>query len=103
MFPSGDLGWSPLFKQYTNIDKNISPLQFYSYRLAYRPNKKFNPILFCTTQQYVIQAYIIIESNRLNFYTYNQRKLRIECYQGIIDHVALSAFNNSNHFNELEQ
>ena len=35
MFPSGDLGWSPLFKQYTNTDKNLSPLQFYSYLLAY--------------------------------------------------------------------
>ena len=105
MFPSGDLRWSPLFKQYTNTDKNLSPLQFYSYRLAYRPNNTFNPILFCgrLTQQYVIQAYIIIESNRLNFYRYNQKKIRIECYQGIVDHVARSAFNNSNNFNQLER
>ena len=79
-------------------------MQFYSYCLAYRPNNKFDPILFCgrLIQQYVIQAYIIIETNRLNFYRYNQKKLRIECYQGIVDHVARSAFNNSNNFNELE-
>ena len=56
IFPSGDLWWSPLFKQYTNIDKKLSPLQFYSYRLAYRSNNKFDPILFCgrLTQRYVI-------------------------------------------------
>ena len=60
--------------------------------------------MFCgrLTQQYVIQAYIIIESNRLNFYRYNQEKLRIECYQGIVNHVARRSFNNSNNFNELE-
>ena len=41
----------------------------------------------------------VIDSN----YRYNQKKLRIECYQGIVDHVARSAFNNSNNFNELER
>ena len=106
MFPSEDLGWSPLFKQDTNTDQNLSPLKVYSSCLIYRPNNKFDPIFFCgrLTQQYVIQAYIIIESNRLNFYRYNQKKLRIEGNQGIvIDHVARSAFNNSNNFNELER
>ena len=94
-----------IIKQYTNTDKNLSPLQFYSYRFVYRPNNKFDPILFYgrLTQQYVIQVHIIIESNRLNFYRNNKEKLRIECYQGIVDHVACSALNNSNNFNELER
>ena len=90
MFPSGDLGWSPLFKKFTNTDKNLSPLQFYLYRLAYLPNNKFDPILFRRrlTQQYVIQAYIIIESNRLILYRYNQKSPR-HMHQNYQDAMAI--------------
>ena len=36
LFSHGDLGWSTLLKQNSNIDKRLSVLQHYSYRLAIR-------------------------------------------------------------------
>ena len=50
MFPTRDLEWSPLFKQYTNTHENLSSLQYYSYPVAHRPNNKFDPNLFCGRQ-----------------------------------------------------
>jgi hypothetical protein len=102
MFPYGDKGWSPNLKQNEETDKRMTPLQYYAHRLAYRPNSNFSPILFCgrLTQQYVIQAYIVIENTRLSFLKYNQGKLRIECYQGLVDHVSRSAFNDSSNYNK---
>ena len=46
MFPHGDLGWNPSFKQNLDASKKLSPLQYYSYRLAFRPKKKFSPFFF---------------------------------------------------------
>lgn len=47
------------------------------------------------TQQYIIHAYIIIESNRLAYLRNNQGIQRTECYQGIVDHVQNSEGNTS--------
>lgn len=84
LFPGGDLGWSPLRKQVDN-EQRASALQFYSYRLAYRQLKKFNPLLYRgrLTQQYIIHAYIVIESTRLDYFRFHQNKLRIESVQDI--------------------
>lgn len=123
-FPSGDLGWSIGYskkpdsksKQIYDVDdlitdeekknskrnlENLTILQYYAYRLSYRPNiKDFSPLLFGgkLTQQYFLQALIMVESNRMNFFRNNQKQLRIECYQGLYDHVFNSASNNSQNF-----
>lgn len=62
MFPLGDLGWNFEFKQNFYCKKILSPLQYYSCRLAYRLKGEFSPVLYCgrLTQQYVIQADLII-------------------------------------------
>lgn len=59
-----------------------------------------SPILFSgrLTQQYFLQAYIMVENNRMNYFRQNQKQLRIECYQGLLDHVMRSASNISNNF-----
>lgn len=97
-FPNGDLGWSTHFKKKENSKKNITALQFYNNRLAFRLNEKFfNPLLYGgrLTQQYFLHAYVRIESNRMNFFKKNQKKLRVACYQGLYDHVYGAASNNS--------
>ncbi|GFX33357.1 helitron_like_N domain-containing protein [Trichonephila clavipes] len=38
-------------------------------------------------QQYVVDSYVEVESNRLNFIRPNQRTLRVESYLGLADHV----------------
>jgi hypothetical protein len=62
-------------------------LQHYSYRLAIR--EEFNPILNAAklTQQYIVDAYVKIEGNRLNYIRMNQKNLRVEHYRGLMDHV----------------
>ena len=120
LFPLGDLGWSigynkhPEEKTKYSNEKHKSPnkknkclnkknktvlentcltiLQYYLYRLSYRP-RNFSPLLFGgrLTQQYFLHAYVMIESNRMNYFRNHQDKLRVACYQGLLDHVKCSA------------
>ena len=96
MFPSGDLGWSIGHSKKPNSVEKLSTLQHYSYRLAYRPySTNFSPLLFAgrLTQQLFLHAYIMIENNRMNYFRQHQRDFRVECYQGLLDHVINSASN----------
>lgn len=124
LFPSGDLGWSFGYtkhdttsnytKNIENVEKSykkktkikrlskynkITALQYYSHRLSYRPNI-FNPLLIAgrLTQQFFIHAYVIVENNRMNFFRLNQNKLRIESYQGLVDHISNSASNDPQNY-----
>lgn len=38
-------------------------------------------------QQYVVDSYVKVEGNRLNFIRYNQKTLRIESYLGLANHL----------------
>ncbi|UYV70293.1 hypothetical protein LAZ67_7002421 [Cordylochernes scorpioides] len=60
---------------------------FYSYRLAIRPG--FSPIHYGRRlfQQYVVDAYVKTEGNRLNYIHQNQSLLRVELYQGLMDYI----------------
>ena len=95
LFPRGDRGWQPGIhhneERRTAKRNQTTMLQFYSYRLAVREG--FSPIhnggkLF---QQYVVDAYVKTEGNRLRFLKENQKQLRVELYQGLMDHVNSAA------------
>ena len=106
LFPSGDLGWSIGYLKKPNVTENLTTLQYYLYRLAYRPNCKiFNPLLYSgrLTQQFFLHAYIIVENNRMNYFRSDQKNLRVECYQGLLDHVMNSAANISSNFKSKEK
>ena len=105
LFPLGDLGWSIGYTKKPNEKEKLTILQYYSYRLAYRPNDKFSPLLYSgrLTQQYFLHAYVMMESNRMNFFRNNQKILRVECYQGLLDHVMNNASNISNNFVNKER
>lgn len=103
LFPKGDLGWT--VNNNFEDSNNITPNQYYSYRLAYRPYLGFDQILMSgrLSQQYVIHAFLRVEYNRLNFLRHNQDQLRIECYQGLYDHVQNSKNNISTNFINKEK
>ncbi|CAF1123354.1 unnamed protein product [Rotaria magnacalcarata] len=63
-------------------------LQFYSYRLTVRQN--FSAIHHAgkILQQYIVDAYVKTEQNRLAFHRQNQKILRVELYKGLMDHLA---------------
>ncbi|CAF4254422.1 unnamed protein product [Rotaria sp. Silwood2] len=86
-------GWYP---EWEKIDQSrnrrrVSMLQFYSYRLAIRPT--FSAIHYGGKlfQQYIVNAYVKTEQNRLAFHRQNQKALRVELYQGLMDHLANEA------------
>ncbi len=66
-------------------------LQYYCYRLAVRLNDdtKFSGLhlgrkLF---HQYIVDAYVKIEANRLNWIKMNQSLLHVEQFKGLMDHI----------------
>jgi hypothetical protein len=105
LFPYGDQSWFPGLKlSYTptallNIRRppsanprvRISQMQYYGHRLSIRD--EFNPFLSAgkLTQQYFVDAYVKTEANRLNYIQFNQSKLRVEKYTGLMDHLQSDA------------
>lgn len=45
----------------------------------------------------------MVDSNRMNYFRNNQKQLRIECYQGLMDHIFQSASNISKNFEQKER
>jgi hypothetical protein len=86
LFPLGDEGWK--------IGIGCTLCEFYSYRFATRDD--FNPLLNAgkLTQQFIVDAYVKIEGNNLNFVKQQQSKLRVEQYRGLMDHIMNSESNN---------
>ncbi|XP_043469512.1 uncharacterized protein LOC122503140 [Leptopilina heterotoma] len=86
MFPSGDPGWTVNMK-HTDGVRNITPLQFYMYRLSYRGT--FNPCLQMgkLTQQFIVDSWSKVEGERLKYIRFEQKKLRAEMYCGLMDYM----------------
>lgn len=99
LFPYGDQSWGLNIRlqdrpgvlrnrpQSANPRQNVTQMQFYAYRFAIRD--AFNPFLSAgkLTQQYIVDAYVKTEANRLNYLRQNQKALMAESYQGLIDHI----------------
>ena len=89
-FPAGEYGWQADMPHKLNRTANrntVTHMQFYAYRLAIR--SAFSPIfhggkLF---QQYIVDSYLRVEANRLNFVKTQQSQLRVDSYQGLMDHI----------------
>ena len=65
-------------------------LQYYSSRLAIRLlEKNFSPLLYCgkLLHQYIVDAYVKIESNRINWIKTHQSELHVEQYKGLMDYI----------------
>lgn len=92
-FPNGDMSWTPHMRHNsahsTAVRNTVTPLQFYSYKIATR-NNVFNPLHYGGKlfQQYIVHAYSRIETARLHFIRLNQSQLRVEAYQGLMDYIA---------------
>ncbi|KAF5793172.1 putative helitron helicase-like domain-containing protein [Helianthus annuus] len=91
LFIHGESGWSrDLRLQGNSSNKNntLTRTMFYCYQLHDRANTYSLLLrggrLF---QQYLVDAYVCIEQDRLNYHRYNQNALRSEYMQGIHDAV----------------
>lgn len=94
LFPKGKTGWHPGMIS-PRTGKRITTLQYYSFHMHNRGH--FNPYINFKrlTQQFVVDAYTKIESNRLYYIRKEQNKFRVEEYGGLTDYVHNKAYENS--------
>ncbi|XP_047136847.2 uncharacterized protein LOC124813603 [Hydra vulgaris] len=90
-FPRGDAGWHNQLEhnpdRATRVRNHVTLSQYYNYRLAVR--QTFSPVFYGKKlfQQYVVDAYVKVEGQRLAFIRNNQNKLRSEQYDALHEHV----------------
>ena len=94
LFPYGEEGWEPKWKCESYIDNNArirsfaSMLQYKSALISIRDF--FNPIISARKlyQQWIVDSYLQIAGNNLNYIRHQQSKLRADLYDGLADHIA---------------
>ncbi|CAN1842067.1 hypothetical protein LINPERHAP1_LOCUS36728 [Linum perenne] len=92
LFPYGEDGWRSdieLCSRVSDEDGNgkmLTQCDFYAYRLQTRLHEGQTLLLSGKLfQQYVLNAYALIEAERLEWIRDNQRKLRVHYYNGLMD------------------
>ncbi|XP_073424135.1 LOW QUALITY PROTEIN: uncharacterized protein [Dendrobates tinctorius] len=80
-------GWHDGLKQQGKSPRRITQLQYYCYMLSVR--NYFNPLLNGgkLTQQYLVDAYVKIEANRLHYIRNHQKDLKVEDYCLLQEHL----------------
>jgi len=99
-YPYGNQGWCNNLRRIDN-NKQISRTAYVKYRIAIRDD--FNIFLMGRRlfQQWLVDSYVKIEKDRINFCKQNQKQLRAETYQGLIDYLANAANNNDAHIGKM--
>ncbi|XP_063901249.1 uncharacterized protein LOC135120859 [Zophobas morio] len=94
LFPRGEDGYHLELYQTHPVTgaattKKVSCMDFYGYRIMIRVEQS-NHILKCrhVFQQFIVDMYAKVESERLNYIRYNQSKLRVEDYIHLRDAIA---------------
>jgi len=91
-YPYGTQGWHCHLTK-LNSNKRITRGQYIKYRLAIRD--EFNVFLFgrCLFQQWLVDSYVKIEKDRINYCREHQKELRSETYQDLRDYIQSMANN----------
>ncbi|KAK9067683.1 hypothetical protein SSX86_011794 [Deinandra increscens subsp. villosa] len=92
LFPYGEHGWAPSLRvpsSSSDGDTRLSMNMFYSYQIHDRP-ATYTLLLEAGRlfQQYLVDAYICIERNRLDYIQSNQNSLRTEFLSGVHDAIS---------------
>ncbi|XP_042055868.1 uncharacterized protein LOC121800363 [Salvia splendens] len=103
LFPYGedgyreDIGFSRNSSSSTHR-KSISPKEFFAFRLHERISE-YSILLFGRRlfQQFVVDAYTMIETGRLTFVRTHQKRLRAELYSGLAEAVLRGETDGSRH------
>nr|GMC82609.1 uncharacterized protein LOC109173038 [Ipomoea batatas] len=95
LFPHGESGWHEgISKSKRNT---VSCREYYAYRFQLRQNDQSMLLhsgrLF---QQFIVDTYIKIETQRLDYFRTQQRDVRTESMQGLVDSIACGETNASN-------
>ncbi|XP_003740984.1 uncharacterized protein LOC100902978 [Galendromus occidentalis] len=90
-FPSGGEGWHPQMERREPTSSRrcrVTQKEYYSYLLFTRDGL-FNPLHYAgrLLQQFVVDSWLKIEMNRLNYIRQNQRELRLDTVRGLQDYM----------------
>jgi len=111
LFPYGEDGWHPNIllngvvvhdvDVYLDEDhaeefehqikhRNVTMAEFYNYRLQHQ-NTNGITLLRCgrLRQQYIVDAYVIVEQTRLTYLCLNKKKFHVDFYQGLQDAIVV--------------
>ncbi|KYN16225.1 DNA repair and recombination protein pif1, mitochondrial [Trachymyrmex cornetzi] len=90
-YPYGTQGWHCNLTK-LNSNKRITREQYIKYRIAIRD--EFNTFLRGRLfQQWLVDSYVKIEKDRINYCKDHQKELRTETYQGLKDYMQMMANN----------
>lgn len=88
LFPQGDPGWhwGLELKSQTRKRKRLDQRVFYRFHLHFWPNQ-FNKLFRCQQlfQQYVVDAWAVVDQNKLDWFRNHQDELRADVYNGLVD------------------
>ncbi|CAN1186335.1 ATP-dependent DNA helicase PIF1 [Linum perenne] len=88
LFPHGEDGWhsSIMLSDTQDPLKCVSQCDFYAYRIQTRLRESTNLLISGKLfQQYVVNAYAMVEAERLDWIKNNQKKLRRHYFNGLVD------------------
>ena len=95
IFPTGKPEFHTEIESYLGPEnqqrtKYVSETAYYAYRLQQKTLEANAALLWSGKlfQQYVVDAWASIEQSKLNWVRNNQKKIRAEVYQGVVDAVA---------------
>ncbi|XP_057297109.1 uncharacterized protein LOC130626007 [Hydractinia symbiolongicarpus] len=95
LFPRGEPGWDPnmahVRKHATRVRNRLTQLEYYIYRIAIRREFSALHLAGKLFQQFLVDAYVKVEGQRLAFIRLNQNQLRAESYQGLLDYIQNAA------------
>ncbi|CAG9765932.1 unnamed protein product [Ceutorhynchus assimilis] len=85
-YPFGTRGWHQDIKC-VNKSRRVTRAAYTKYRIAVRDEISVFLKGRRLFQQWLVDSYVKIEKDRINFCKENQKKLRAESYQGLVDHL----------------
>ena len=80
--------------QYERQDRRVTRCSYIKYRMSVRPDI-FNAFLLGRRlfQQWIVGSYVKVEKDRIEYVRNNQKQLRVDSYQGLVDHLINNANN----------
>ncbi|CAN1799645.1 ATP-dependent DNA helicase PIF1 [Linum perenne] len=94
LFPYGEDGWHPtiMLRNTNNPTNCVSQCDYYAYRIQTRLQESSTLLISGRLfQQYVVNAYALVEAERLDWIQNNQTKLRKHYFHGLGKHIILAS------------
>ena len=81
-------------------NKRVSRGAYIKYRMATRDDNVFL-MGGRSFQQWIVDSYVKMEKDRMNYCRCNQKKLRADTYQGLVDHLHRKADETNSHVGKM--